>query len=124
MVRTKCNIRRHELTAYGNVNHINGSYFASVTGQVHSWNGRMAYNKISKVQCKEKFLTRLVLLFADLAVLMILKFMLLCGYKNMAVNNIYAFQSKYVDFIIYTLSWQCSYIPLQYVTVSSRATDI
>ena len=55
-------------------------------------------------QCKEKFLTRLVLLFADLAVLMILKFMLLCGYKNMAVNNIYAFQSKYVDFIIYTLS--------------------
>nr|XP_045083856.1 uncharacterized protein LOC109731642 [Aegilops tauschii subsp. strangulata] len=28
----------------------------------------------------------------DLAVLMILKFMLLCGYKNMAVNNIYAFQ--------------------------------
>nr|XP_045083301.1 uncharacterized protein LOC109751902 isoform X1 [Aegilops tauschii subsp. strangulata] len=28
----------------------------------------------------------------DLAVLMILKFMLLCGYKNMAVNNSYAFQ--------------------------------
>ena len=28
----------------------------------------------------------------DLEVLMILKFMLLCGYKNMAVSNIYAFQ--------------------------------
>ncbi|EMS48474.1 hypothetical protein TRIUR3_06391 [Triticum urartu] len=34
------------------------------------------------------------ILQSDLAVLMILKFMLLCGYKNMAVNNIYAFQSK------------------------------
>ena len=50
-----CNICRHEFTAYGNVKPVNGSYFASATGQVHSWNGRMAYNKISKVQCKEKF---------------------------------------------------------------------
>uniref|UniRef100_A0A453HAG8 Uncharacterized protein n=1 Tax=Aegilops tauschii subsp. strangulata TaxID=200361 RepID=A0A453HAG8_AEGTS len=32
------------------------------------------------------------ILQSDLAVLMILKFMLLCGYKNMAVNNSYAFQ--------------------------------
>ncbi|XP_073361304.1 uncharacterized protein [Aegilops tauschii subsp. strangulata] len=32
------------------------------------------------------------ILQSDLAMLMILKFMLLCGYENMAVNNIYAFQ--------------------------------
>jgi hypothetical protein len=34
-----CNICRHELTAYGNVKPLNGSYFASATGRVHNWNG-------------------------------------------------------------------------------------
>ncbi|XP_044964455.1 endo-1,4-beta-xylanase 1-like isoform X2 [Hordeum vulgare subsp. vulgare] len=34
-----CNICRHEFTAYGNVKPVNGSYFASATGRVDSWNG-------------------------------------------------------------------------------------
>lgn len=34
-----CNISRHEFTAYGNVKPVNGSYFASATGRIHSWNG-------------------------------------------------------------------------------------
>ena len=34
-----CKICRHELTAYGNVKPVNGSYFASATGRVNNWNG-------------------------------------------------------------------------------------
>ena len=73
----------------------------------------MAYSKISQAECKEKSLMRLVLMFAYLAVLMRLKFAQLFGYKNMAVNDMYAFQSKCVDFIIYTL---CGHIILVDIT--------
>ncbi|KAL6865281.1 hypothetical protein ACP4OV_016432 [Aristida adscensionis] len=34
-----CNICRHEVAAYGNVQPLSGNYFASATGRVHNWNG-------------------------------------------------------------------------------------
>jgi hypothetical protein len=82
---------------------LNPSMAAILPQQLDVFTTGMASSKKSLAGCRQRFNMRSILLSEFLGMPVILKFVLLCGYKNMVVRDMYALPSKYVAAFICSL---------------------